>query len=153
MHLSALELGETVAKAALTSASIKPDQIDHIVFGKFYIFLLEDQLNYLGNVVQSVKDAAYLARGIGLRIGMPVEKPAITVNRLCGTGFESIVEAARVRSLNFHTQHTFLANYSWRKSCSISWWSRFNEPIFFNREKSAFRSPFRHQCRCNALIL
>jgi acetyl-CoA acetyltransferase len=43
-----------------------------------------------------VKDAAYLARGVGLRVGVPVEKPAVTVNRLCGTGFESIIEAARV---------------------------------------------------------
>lgn len=51
----------------------------------------------LGNVVQSVKDAAYMARGVGLRVKIPNEIPAVTVNRLCGSGFESIIEAARVK--------------------------------------------------------
>lgn len=51
---------------------------------------------FLGNVIQSSKCAAYLARHVGLRIGLPVEVPAVTVNRLCGSGFQSIVDGAHV---------------------------------------------------------
>lgn len=47
-------------------------------------------------MIQSSKDAAYLARTVGLRVGVPIEKPAVTVNRLCGSGFEAVVEGARV---------------------------------------------------------
>ena len=50
---------------------------------------------YFGNVLQTSKDAIYLARHVGLRSGLPIEVPALTVNRLCGSGFEAITAGAR----------------------------------------------------------
>jgi acetyl-CoA acyltransferase 2 len=77
---TATDLAEHASRAALASAQIKPEKIDHIVFG---------------NVMQSSKDAAYLARSVGLRIGIPIETPAVTINRLCGSGFDAIIQGAR----------------------------------------------------------
>jgi acetyl-CoA acyltransferase 2 len=54
--------------------------VDHVVFG---------------NVLQTSADAPYLARHVGLRIGLPIETPAVTVNRLCGSGFEAVVQGAQ----------------------------------------------------------
>lgn len=116
MHLTPTALGEHVARAALDSASVSPEHIDHVVFGMPYTLSIDHSNLSLGNVVQAVKDAAYLARGVGLRIGVPVDRPAVTVNRLCGTGFEAIIEAARVdQSLKTHLLvRSALANYCWR---------------------------------------
>lgn len=79
--LSATDLGVHAAQAALKAASVSPQQIDHVVFG---------------NVLQTSKDAIYLARHIGLRAEVPVSTPAVTVNRLCGSGFEAIVQGAQL---------------------------------------------------------
>jgi acetyl-CoA acetyltransferase family protein len=54
--------------------------VEHVVFG---------------NVLQTSADAIYLARHIGLRSGAPIETPAVTVNRLCGSGFEAVAQAAQ----------------------------------------------------------
>lgn len=81
---SATELGVLAAKAALESAGVGAAEVDHVVFG---------------NVIQTSPDAIYLARHIGLKAGCRVETPALTVNRLCGSGFEAIVQGAlRIRS-------------------------------------------------------
>ena len=48
-----------------------------------------------GNVLQTSADAPYLARHVGLRIGLPIETPAVTVNRLCGSGFEAVAQGAQ----------------------------------------------------------
>ncbi|KAL3075433.1 hypothetical protein niasHT_037593 [Heterodera trifolii] len=77
---TATDLGEIAAAAALKSSSIAAEHIDHVIFG---------------NVIQSSKDAAYLARHIGLRVGVPVHVPAVTVNRLCGSGFEAIAQGGQ----------------------------------------------------------
>lgn len=79
--ISAIELGTISAKAAIERAAISPDVIDHVIFG---------------NVIQTSKDAIYLARHVGLRAGCKTETPALTVNRLCGSGFEAIVQGARL---------------------------------------------------------
>ena len=79
--LSATDLGVIAAKGALERAKIDPAWIDHVVFG---------------NVVQTSGDAIYLARHIGLKSGVPKEKPALTLNRLCGSGQEAIVTGARM---------------------------------------------------------
>lgn len=79
--LSATDLGVIAAKATLEQASVSPEQIDHVVFG---------------NVVQSGADAAYLARHIGLKSGVPVPVGAYIVNRLCGSGFQAWVNAAQM---------------------------------------------------------
>lgn len=76
---SATQLGIHASKAAIEQAGIDASLIDHTVFG---------------NVVQSSTDAIYLARHVGLHSGVPIEKPAVTVNRLCGSGFEAITQAA-----------------------------------------------------------
>jgi len=78
--LSATELGAHAARAALSSAGIGADAIQHVIFG---------------NALQTSADAIYLARHIGLKAGIPQEAPALTLNRLCGSGFQSIVSGAQ----------------------------------------------------------
>jgi len=77
--LTATDLGVVAARGALERARVEPAEVDHVVFG---------------NVLQTSADAAYLARHIGLRAGLPCYVPALTVNRLCGSGFEAIVQGA-----------------------------------------------------------
>jgi acetyl-CoA acyltransferase 2 len=79
-ELSATDLGVHAAQAALERSGIEPGSIDHVVFG---------------NVMQTSSDAIYLARHVGLRSGVPIEAPALTVNRLCGSGFEAVAQAAQ----------------------------------------------------------
>ena len=63
---------------------MRPDQIDHVVFG---------------NVLQTSADAIYGARHIGLKAGVPVEVPALTVNRLCGSGIQAAISGAQMIQL------------------------------------------------------
>ncbi len=67
-------------KAAIQQAKIDPTIIDNI---------------YVGNVCQTAADCLYLARHVGLRSGIPIEAPALTINRLCGSGFETLVQASK----------------------------------------------------------
>lgn len=76
---TATELGTIAATAALERAGVGKDQVDHVVFG---------------NALQTSKDAIYLARHVGLKSGLPQEVPAITLNRLCGSGFQAAVTGA-----------------------------------------------------------
>ncbi len=78
-HLSATELGVASGRAAVEAAGIAPDQLDHVVYG---------------NALQTSGDAIYLARHVGLGVGTPDRVPALTVNRLCGSGFQAIVSGA-----------------------------------------------------------
>jgi acetyl-CoA acyltransferase 2 len=78
-ELSATDLGTVAAKAALARAGIEPAEVNHVV---------------VGNAMQTSADAAYIARHVGLRAGCPIETPALTVNRLCGSGFEAIIQGA-----------------------------------------------------------
>jgi acetyl-CoA acetyltransferase family protein len=78
--LSATDLGVIAAQGALQRSGIDPQSVDHVVFG---------------NVLQTSPDAIYLARHVGLRAGTPIESPAVTVNRLCGSGFEAVAQAAQ----------------------------------------------------------
>ncbi len=77
--LSATDLGVAAAKAALAASGVAPEEVGHVVFG---------------NVMQTSPDAIYLARHVGLRAGLPISTPALTVNRLCGSGFEAVVQGA-----------------------------------------------------------
>ncbi len=77
--LSATDLAVHVSKAALAQAGAPADDFGHVVFG---------------NVAQTSPDAIYLARHVGLRAGLPDRVPALVVNRLCGSGFEALVQAA-----------------------------------------------------------
>lgn len=76
--LSAIQLGAEVVRALLDRVGLPADAVDHVVFG---------------NALQTSGDAIYGARHVALRAGLPVEVPAYTVNRLCGSGIQSIVEA------------------------------------------------------------
>lgn len=78
--VSAIDLGAIAAKAAIERAGISPTDVDEVVFG---------------NVLQTSKDAIYAARHIALKVGVPIEVPALTVNRLCGSGLQAIVSAAQ----------------------------------------------------------
>lgn len=79
--ITATELGIIASKGAIEKSGISPDKIDNIIFG---------------NALQTSVDAIYLARHVGLGAGIPESTPALTVNRLCGSGFESLIQAARV---------------------------------------------------------
>ena len=79
--LTATELGTIATKSALASSNnLDPSLVDAV---------------YFGNVIQSSSDAAYLARHVGLHCGVPIASPALTINRLCGSGFETIIQGAK----------------------------------------------------------
>ncbi len=77
--LSATDLAVEAAKGALAQAELKADAIDQVVFG---------------NVQQTSPDAIYHARHVGLKVGAPVTVPALTLNRLCGSGFQAVISGA-----------------------------------------------------------
>ncbi len=81
---SALELGAIAAKAAIAQSEFEPREFDHVIFG---------------NALQTSGDAIYGARHVALKAGLPVEVPALTVNRLCGSGIQSIISAAQLIEL------------------------------------------------------
>jgi acetyl-CoA acyltransferase 2 len=78
--VSAIDLGATAARGALARSGVQTDWVDHVVFG---------------NVQQSSVDAHYGARHVGLKAGLPVEVPALTVNRLCGSGIQAVLSGAQ----------------------------------------------------------
>lgn len=77
---TATQLGVLSARSALEAAGVRPDQLNHVVYG---------------NALQTAADAIYLARHVGLGAGTPDGVPAVTVNRLCGSGFQAIVHGAQ----------------------------------------------------------
>jgi acetyl-CoA acyltransferase 2 len=79
-EVSAIELGAHAAKGVVMRSGVDPAEFDHVVFG---------------NVLQTSSDAIYGARHVGLKAGLKVETPAVTVNRLCGSGVEAIAQAAQ----------------------------------------------------------
>ena len=76
---SATELAAHASLAALAQAGVSPSEIGHVI---------------VGNVQQTSPDAIYCARHVGLKAGVPMEVPALTVNRLCGSGFQAVISAA-----------------------------------------------------------
>jgi acetyl-CoA acyltransferase 2 len=79
-NVRATELGAHASRAALAQSGLQPGEIDQVIFG---------------NVAQTSSDDAYCARHVGLRAGLPIETPALTVNRLCGSGFQAAVSGAQ----------------------------------------------------------
>jgi acetyl-CoA acetyltransferase family protein len=77
--VSATDLAAHAAKAALEQSGLDGREVGHVV---------------VGNVMQTSSDAIYCARHVGLKTGLPIETPALTVNRLCGSGFQAIVTGA-----------------------------------------------------------
>jgi len=78
-RVSALELGAHAAREAISRSGLEPEEIDS---------------TFVGNALQTSPDAIYGARHVALNAGVPIEKPALTVNRLCGSGIQSIVSGA-----------------------------------------------------------
>src|SRR5437667_1173762 len=78
--VSAIDLAAHASKEAIRRAGVDPSEFDHAIFG---------------NVMQTSADALYGARHVGLKAGLKVETPAVTVNRLCGSGIEAIAQAAQ----------------------------------------------------------
>jgi acetyl-CoA acetyltransferase family protein len=81
---TAMELAAVAAKGAIERAQMDPKEFDHAIFG---------------NALQTSCDALYGARHVALRAGLPIETPALTVNRLCGSGMQAIVTAAQLIQL------------------------------------------------------
>jgi len=79
--VTAIELGARAAAAALERAGAQPGWVDHVV---------------MGNALQTSGDAIYGARHVGLKAGVPIEVPALTVNRLCGSGIQAVISAAQM---------------------------------------------------------
>ena len=79
--VSAIELGALAARAAMERSGVRAEAVDHVVFG---------------NVMQTSADAVYGARHVGLKAGLPIEVPALTVNRLCGSGIQAAVNGAHM---------------------------------------------------------
>ena len=77
---SAIDLGVAAAREAIRRSGADAAEFDHVVFG---------------NVMQTSADAIYGARHVGLKAGLKTETPAVTVNRLCGSGIEAIAQAAQ----------------------------------------------------------
>ncbi|HEY3104399.1 MAG TPA: acetyl-CoA C-acetyltransferase [Pyrinomonadaceae bacterium] len=82
--ISAIDLGAIAAKAALKTTGVAAEEIDHAIFG---------------NALQTSGDAIYGARHVALKAGVPFDRPALTVNRLCGSGIQSIVSGAQMIQL------------------------------------------------------
>jgi acetyl-CoA acetyltransferase family protein len=82
--ISAIDLGAVAARGALESTHVRADEIDHTI---------------IGNALQTSGDAIYGARHVALNAGVPFDRPALTVNRLCGSGIQSIVSGAHMLQL------------------------------------------------------
>jgi acetyl-CoA acetyltransferase family protein len=82
--VTAIDLGAAAARAAIERAKVPAARIDHVVFG---------------NALQTSGDAIYGARHVALKAGVPIETPALTVNRLCGSGLQSVASAAQLIQL------------------------------------------------------
>jgi len=83
--VSAIDLGAIAARAALTRTGVDPAWVDHTV---------------VGNVMQTSSDAIYGARHVALKAGVPIDVPALTVNRLCGSGIQAAVSGAHLIQLD-----------------------------------------------------
>src|SRR6476620_2863025 len=82
--ISAIELGAIASRAALETTGVAAEEIDHTV---------------IGNALQTSGDAIYGARHVALKAGVPFDRPALTVNRLCGSGIQSIISGAQMIQL------------------------------------------------------
>jgi acetyl-CoA acyltransferase 2 len=80
-EVSAIELGAHAARALFERSGVDPSEIDHTI---------------VGNALQTSPDAIYGARHVALRAGVPIDRPALTVNRLCGSGIQAIVSGAHL---------------------------------------------------------
>ncbi|HTL12207.1 MAG TPA: acetyl-CoA C-acyltransferase, partial [Bdellovibrionota bacterium] len=76
--VSPTDLGIAAAQAALSQSGVPATDVDHVI---------------VGNVLHSAADSIYTPRHVGLKTGVPIDRPALGINRLCGSGFQTVVEA------------------------------------------------------------
>src|SRR5712672_4613172 len=81
---TAMDLAAVASQEAIRRSGVDPKEFDHAIFG---------------NALQTSGDALYGARHVALKAGLPIETPALTVNRLCGSGIQSIISAAQLIEL------------------------------------------------------
>jgi acetyl-CoA acetyltransferase family protein len=79
--VKAIDLAATAARGAFEATGVAPEEIDHTV---------------IGNALQTSGDAIYGARHVALKAGVPADRPALTVNRLCGSGIQSVINGAHM---------------------------------------------------------
>src|SRR6267142_4332389 len=79
--ISAIDLGAAASRAAIEASHVAADEIDHTI---------------IGNALQTSGDAIYGARHVALKAGVPIDRPALTVNRLCGSGIQAIISGAQM---------------------------------------------------------
>src|SRR5437016_5403125 len=82
--ISAIDLGAAASRGALSATGVAPEEIDHTI---------------IGNALQTSGDAIYGARHVALKAGVPFDRPALTVNRLCGSGIQAIISGAQMIQL------------------------------------------------------
>jgi acetyl-CoA acyltransferase 2 len=111
---SATDLGVHAAEAAIAASKVDKKLFDHVVFG---------------NVLQTSADAIYLARHVGLRSGLPESVPALTVNRLCGSGFQSIINAAELMLTEQAELVLAGGTESMSQAPHVIWGARFGLPL------------------------
>ena len=112
--IKADDLGAVTAKEALKRSQVRPELIDQVIYG---------------NVIHSHTNAAYLARHIGLKADIPMEVPALTLNRLCGSGAQSVVSA--VQSILLGEADVVLAGGA--ENMSMAPFSNFNQRFGGNK--------------------
>src|ERR671920_1664541 len=83
--VKAIDLGAAAARGALEATNVAAEEIDHTI---------------IGNALQTSGDAIYGARHVALKAGVPFDRPALTVNRLCGSGIQSIISGAQMIQLD-----------------------------------------------------
>lgn len=107
---SATELATAASKGALERGKVDPETVDYVV---------------VGNVLQTSKDAIYMGRHIALKCGMKMDTPGLIINQLCGSGVQSVVQAAGL--INSGQAQTVLASGCDALSMTpyISWGVRF----------------------------
>ena len=125
------DLGATVAREAMTRAGVAPSEVEHVVFG---------------NVIHTEPKDMYLSRVVAVKSGVPVETPALTVNRLCGSGLQAIVSAAQIVQLG----HADVALAGGAESMSrgqywiggMRWGQRMNHDAVIDAMVGALTDPF-----------
>ncbi len=83
--VKAIDLAAAAARGAFEATGVAAEEIDHTI---------------IGNALQTSGDAIYGARHVALKAGVPADRPALTVNRLCGSGIQSIISGAQMIQLD-----------------------------------------------------
>ena len=125
------ELAATIVREAVNRAGVDPSAIGHVVFG---------------NVIHTDSHDHYLARVAGVKGGLPVETPALTLNRLCGSGLQAIVSAAQSILLGDADAAVAGGAESMSRSpylaTSMRWGARMNDTKLIDAMVGALSDPF-----------